>query len=377
MSSTYKNLGTNDKVVTKTLLYENVPLTGTIVSGAYATAQGNESNVYRYGHGMFQTVYDYPYSSASANSLFDITAGYSKQSPSYSNYSTQNSSKVNIYNQMAKVLNGVDPTGSVLKFDVDGNTSTTSTYIDNAIFLTFSRLLVKDEIKKGSFNLRLNLAGTGRSYLGALTGTIVDYSGTLNPPSYGSNSPVGEYGILYLTENNAAFPNGDKKVGLIYYQAGVAVLNANIFAQKGATDPATSYATSSLGQLLNGDVMHNLTSSYSNIQTLFTSASIDTIADSVRTRINNIQLQNTTELNSTIYFLRLDNDEFNYSSNPTYVSASSIRVKNGNPMNSAVSYITTAGLYSSQNELMAVAKLSEPIKKSEDQSLILRVRLDY
>jgi len=377
MSSTYKNLGPNDKVVSKTLLYENVPVTGTIVSGAYVASAGVESNIYRYGHGMFQTVYDYPYASSSANSLFDITAGYNKQSLSYNVGSTQNSTKVNIYNQMAKVLNGVDPTGSVIPFDMDGNTSTSNTTIDNALFITFSRLLVKDEIKKGSFSLRMNLAGQNRAALGALTGTIIDYSGTLNPPSFGTNSPVGEYGILYISESNAAYPNPDKRVGLIYYQAGVAVLNANLFAQSSSASPALGYATSSLGQLLYGDMMYTLTSSYTNIQTLMTSASIDDIGNALRTRINNVQLQNTTELNSSIYFLRLDNDEFNYSSNPTYVSSSAIRVKNGNPMNSAVSYITTAGLYSSQNELMAVAKLSEPIKKSEDQSLILRVRLDY
>ena len=42
-----------------------------------------------------------------------------------------------------------------------------------------------------------------------------------------------------------------------------------------------------------------------------------------------------------------------------------------------VSYITTVGMYSADNELMAVAKLSEPIKKTPNTDLTLRVRLDY
>ena len=42
-----------------------------------------------------------------------------------------------------------------------------------------------------------------------------------------------------------------------------------------------------------------------------------------------------------------------------------------------VSYITTVGLYSADNELLAVAKVSEPIKKQPDTELTLRVRLDY
>ena len=42
-----------------------------------------------------------------------------------------------------------------------------------------------------------------------------------------------------------------------------------------------------------------------------------------------------------------------------------------------VSYITTVGLYSADNELLAVAKLSEPLKKDPTTELTLRVRLDY
>ena len=42
-----------------------------------------------------------------------------------------------------------------------------------------------------------------------------------------------------------------------------------------------------------------------------------------------------------------------------------------------VSYITTVGLYSADNELLAVAKTSEPLKKDPTNELTLRVRLDY
>ncbi len=40
-------------------------------------------------------------------------------------------------------------------------------------------------------------------------------------------------------------------------------------------------------------------------------------------------------------------------------------------------FITTVGLYSSDNELLAVAKLSEPLKKDPTTEFTLRVRLDY
>jgi hypothetical protein len=42
-----------------------------------------------------------------------------------------------------------------------------------------------------------------------------------------------------------------------------------------------------------------------------------------------------------------------------------------------VTYVTTVGLYSADNELLAVAKLSEPLKKDPTTEFTLRVRLDY
>ena len=90
----------------------------------------------------------------------------------------------------------------------------------------------------------------------------------------------------------------------------------------------------------------------------------------------NIKFNNTTELNSTVYFCRAAHNEFNYSSNTTYLDGSQIRVKDS-ITDAPRSYITTVGLYSADNELLAVAKLSEPIKKDPTNEVTLRVRLDY
>ena len=107
-----------------------------------------------------------------------------------------------------------------------------------------------------------------------------------------------------------------------------------------------------------------------------TGSTIDNCADAIRSRIYNIQFNNTTELNSSIYFCRANHNDFNYSSNPTYLTGSKIRVKDST-VDNPVSYITAVGLYSSDNELLAVAKLSEPLKKDPSTELTLRVRLDY
>ena len=89
------------------------------------------------------------------------------------------------------------------------------------------------------------------------------------------------------------------------------------------------------------------------------------------------EFKNTIELNSTVYFCRANASEFNYSANPTYIDTNGkIRVKQYID-DSAVSYITTVGLYHSDGALMAVGKLSEPIKKTEASDFTIRVRLDY
>jgi hypothetical protein len=359
----FKNLSAEDRVSTKTLLHEAIPITGTIISGGYGTFP-DDDNVKNFTHGMFQSVYDYPYLSSSANHIFDISFGTSAESTLA--VTEQPAKKDNIYNQMAQVLSGYDKDGNIQRFDEDGNLIGTSEKIDNAIFLSFSRLLVKDEIKKGSFELEL---GVDPVYANAMDDRvkITDYGADT---SYRVNSPAGEYGILYVS-NSAGTPlDGatgptDLKAGLIYYQAGVAVLNGAIFmAGTGSGD----------GGFLSSSV------DFDGAATSFTGSLIaDEIsgsADYLRHRIYNLQFNNTIELNSTVYFCRAKHNEFNYSSNPTYLSGSQIAVKN-NTTDLPISYITSIGLYSADNTLLAVGKFSEPIRKDSNIELTFRARLDY
>ena len=124
MATTFKTFLNNDVISTRTLLHEAIPITGSILSGTYGTYMatvGSEPNIKTYSHGMFESVYDYPYLSSSANHIFDIAIGVSSKSTLYSATTSQQSKKANIYNQMAQVLMGYDETGAVRLFDEDGN----------------------------------------------------------------------------------------------------------------------------------------------------------------------------------------------------------------------------------------------------------------
>ena len=339
MATIYKNLTSDDVISTRTLLHEAIPITGSIVSG---TAYGT-SNIKNYSHGRFQSVYDYPVLSSSANHIFDLTVGLAPDSSLSASGVTDLSKKFQTYNQMAQLLVGHDITGSILRFDQDGNLILGGTKMNEVIFVNFSRLLTKDEIKKGFFQFAL---GTGSSATpNANTVLLADH---FAQNDYRVNSPAGEYGVLYTSSVNITTGSG---AGLVFYQAGIAVISASVFSA------ATFSGSNNIGPALQ-------------------TSSIQDICDSFRQRWVSCSFNNTTELNSTIYFCRLNHNEFNYSSNPTYLSESQIRVKQTS-LDSPISYVTTIGLYSSANELLAVAKLSEPLKKDPTNEMILRCRLDF
>ena len=244
--------------------------------------------------------------------------------------------------------------------------------MEEVFFINFARLLNKDEIKKGSFSLSL-MTGATIPLRNFTVGGATAFNDTGSLSEYRTNSPAGEYGFIYSTTGSA--------VGLLYYQAGVAVITGSVFGG----DPANLGGTANVGLFGppgSGSYTTSATAEVNMNSASFSSymtgaaGSISGACDGVRNAIKSLSFNNTTELNSTIYFCRAAHNEYNYSSNPTYLNASKLVVKNAST-DMPVSYITSVGLYSADNELLAVAKLSEPLKKTPTNELTLRVRLDY
>jgi len=387
MATTFKTFLNNDKTTTRTLLHEAIPITGSIISGTYDTSAGVSRNIKDFSHGMFQAIYDYPYLSSSANHIFDIAVGYSANSEASSSTSTQNSKKINVYNSLAQVLVGNDTAGAIREFDEDGDL-TGGTKLKEVFFLNFARLLSKDEIQKGSFELKLGVSGTtgAARYTGNFNSNyIMKITDTSGSNKYYTNSPAGEYGILYATASSAGQGPGTAMVrsnsgwpcGLLYYQTGIAVLSGSVFSSNtdgGILNP-THYESTEVGGEQN-PALSTTNAGTVTFEQALTGNTIQAMSDAIRNRIYNVQFNNTTELNSAIYFCRVNHNEFNYSANPTYTSDSKIRIKRDST-DTPASYFTTVGLYSADNELLAVAKLSEPLKKDPTNEMTIRVRLDY
>ncbi len=388
MATSYKTLLAGDSTNVRSKLHEAIPVTGTIISGTYLN-----QNYKHYAHDMFTSIYDYPYLSSSANHIFDITFGYSANSGYSGSANAENAQKIQIYNQMAQVLSGYTSTGEIKEFS-DGLSRTDRPKPDSRemIFFNFARLLAKDEIQKGTFNMALGVDPTASqgNFVSEISSTgssvvyIKDMSGSNN---YRVDSPAGEYNILYLSASSTgllAQPNATPDpipCGFIYYQAGIAAISAsvlNVEASGGILANQVLNGASAATVLggLGPNMVGSSQGGVHGIVALMTGSTISGSSFSVLERTQNVTFNNTTELNSTIYFCRANANEFNYSSNPTYLTSSKIRVKETRD-DEPISYITSVGLYGSDNSLLAVGKLSEPLKKTPANEFTLRVRLDY
>jgi len=184
-----------------------------------------------------------------------------------------------------------------------------------------------------------------------------------------------------------------KKVGLIFYDAGIVVLDAKkvisgsqhvsgvISAVTGAMTPA----------LLNQTIIGRSSFPGSNanakfIPDFFVSGSIDDIVNHVAScRVSSgsdtaITFQNITNINSTLAFCRATADEFNFSTNPTFTdNQGRIRVIDVGEETTqrSFAFVTSIGLYNAAGDLLAVAKLSRPVEKNDERDLTFRVRLDF
>jgi hypothetical protein len=91
----------------------------------------------------------------------------------------------------------------------------------------------------------------------------------------------------------------------------------------------------------------------------------------------NFELQSQETITSDFIFVRSRNAEFNYSTNPSFISGSTGAVLYDDFINSPQTYVTTIGLYNDSNELLAVAKLSRPLLKDFTKESLVRVKLDF
>ena len=370
---------------------------------------------------LFQTVYDQDFSLQTANPIMDMTVGLWYSGSSVQDTKTGEDSagkllfpsqslmmreKIDVYRQYAASLLGNADQAFYSPFAINTTPGDTDTdRIDNALFISFKRLFARDSIKRETFAIRMyqsasvsehgtdtSLAGYGRDNI---RHTSVSGSGIFTDIGASTNQRQ-TFGGGVGTIKNAA--NTSINAGLIFYDAGTVVLDmAKIFSgsQKmtGTIDAMRDNAQPINGEAIPAGkiVMGTSGSEAGNhlakfIPDFVVSASIDDIVDHVAsTRFQSGTLtagtfQNNTNINSTLIFCRATADEFNYSTNPTFIDSDGrIRVVDSGQEDTQRTFTmpTTVGLHDEFGNLLAVAKVSRPIEKNDEKDITFRIRLDF
>ena len=250
-------------------------------------------------------------------------------------------------------------------YTVSTNTLSTSTVTSPSIFiLNFGANLYKNQIDPGQLQFSLN----GFSF--------IDDSSILNKTSnvYNiiSGSIVNGIPVPYTSNGTVSY----QSLGLLYPKNGIVILNAP--AVSGLIGDMTGRDETGL-TITYPSIITNLPTSSTNFNT-YQSCLYNSLTSGSP---NNLMSVRKSELiPTTQYYVRVQNADFNYTNNSTFVSDGTDGLTRGtikipylrtNP----TTYITTVGLYDANNELVAVAKLSTPIAKSFDNEYLIKCSLAY
>ena len=321
--------------VTRGLWSGNV---GTLTTFHTSSAQSDIQKQYYY------EIFNKISTDATAESQFSVTYGHNQGSGSLGQ--NEDSPSNAIYSQYAQIL--LPDNQRVFKFN---NTATQQIYAIN-----LNRARLKDRLDPGNFELhlaKLTGATTPAIHGDNLVISLIDNSGDTQQAA----TQIGRtYSLVSGSILNGVF-NSAIEYGSVYPEQGVIILNADKL---------------DLAQLNFGTVKTANTNG-DNAFRLFTSMS----GSAVINANNGFAARNEEKVQSTFYFVRAKNGEYNFSNNPSYVTGSNGSFRQPTFANNSKSYITTVGLYNSTQELLAVAKLSKPILKSFSNEVLVKVKLDF
>jgi len=90
-----------------------------------------------------------------------------------------------------------------------------------------------------------------------------------------------------------------------------------------------------------------------------------------------LRLRSEEDQTQENYFCRIKAAEYNFSANPTFVSGSKNKIRAADMHGNPQTFITGVGLYNSAGQLLAIAKLSSPLKKNFASEATIKVKLTY
>jgi hypothetical protein len=293
-----------------------------------------------------------------SESQFSIAWGHRLGSGSSAAGTLNDSPSRAIYSQYRLLL--LNPGDTTFTFG-DGQSS------DSVYAVNFNRARIKDKLDPGNWQIVLGSlngasyannvhTGSNVSYLGTSVIKLIDDSGQTQETNLTAAGRVFNIVSGTITEgvHNSTAP---KYYGLAYPDMGMLILNGN------AMNASASFNVVS-GSNVAGD----------NAWKLYTAISGAMSANRVT---NAMQARNEETVTSTHFFVRIKNGEYNFSNNPTFTTGSVGEFAQATFIGDPKTYITTVGMYNDRQELLSVAKLSQPIQKSFSNEALIKVKLDF
>jgi len=256
------------------------------------------------------------------------------------------------YGQYRTLINGDENTN--INFGA-GNTNSSDFYVIN-----IGRANYKEKLFPGTFNLRLSGSdGTNQSLIqltdNSTQVTTLNYcdAGRVFDIVSGSN---GASTTSIISGSSAAGYTISGSYGKFLPDVGLILLNAR----------ALSLSASLGGIGLTPGTSNNSTTLGTTNSNLFSAIQ----------KGGSFQLNSEETITSDYIFVRIKNNDFNYTTNPSMISGSG-EFYYPSLVNNPETFITTVGMYNDNNELLAVAKLSKPLSKNFTKEALVRVKLDF
>jgi len=339
----FNRLETSDFVqssdaVSSTLWSTDSPTLSTFFTSS--TQEGGNSGKY------YLTVYQTGSAQSNAAPQFDIAYGNSMGSGSlaYNSSVSSNSPTSTVYGQFQDLILGDENTD----FNFGGVT------INEFFALSFERARFKESILPGSLTLKLTS--------GSNTVSITDNSKITTVPQFIGTNKI--YQLISGSSGNASgdltnyYTSNSGSYGWLIPDLGLILLNPKALA----STPA------------HGGISFLYSSSTSTTSPITTpNRSLFTAISGGASFIVNSQ----ETISSNYLFIRARSSEYNYSTNPSFISGSTGEIIFNSFINTPRTYVTTVGLYNDINELVAVAKLSRPLPKDFTKEALIRVKLDF
>lgn len=249
------------------------------------------------------------------------------------------------------------------------------TATDNIYVINVARARMREALDEGNIELNLHaLSGSGFMASGnpvnAHTGSNVKILPTrkiirLIDDSRINSATVTNAGEVYqivsgTLEDGVYNSSAPHVYGSLYRRLGVMVLNGNTL------DQSCSFLTVT-GSEIPGDNAWKLALSISG-SAKYTDDSGDYLG---------FQGRSSEKVKSTHFFVRVKNQEYNFSNNPTFVTGSEGDLAEPTFIGDPQVYLTTVGLYNDAKDLIAVAKTSRAIKKNFASEALVKVKLEW